>query len=388
MPETTRITLLHDKKGVPFVRFRHGVDPDGRQRRYYKRFPGMTDDEAMAAALAYYEGVSKGTLAEALADYNATKSSANTRKTYGYYARRLAAPIADLPVSCVDVPTLNKLFRKLLKTGVGRSEKHALSPTTVNEFKRYLSGAFRYFVSMKMITTNPVSETVKITVVRNEGHALDDASTAKVLGWIGRELASECETHGQRRRRNGAFAIWLALVTGARVGEVCAIRRKDVNPRKRTLSINGTVIIENGMPHRQDHPKGRKPRTIDLLDSQLETIRAHQSWQQSYLDAMGPNTPLVTLSGSYETPDSISGQFRRMSRELGLDQQYHFHSLRHTNATLMLQDGINPSLVQQRLGHADASTTLNFYGDAIAGHGSQAAESLERSLETIRDWGE
>lgn len=387
MPEPSSIRIRHDKKGIPYVRFRLGQDQDGKPLRYFKRFTGMTDDEAQMAAREFYESVSKGTLKEALADYNRTKGTPNTVKTYGYYARRLAAPISSMPVASVDVPTLNRLFRDLLKTGTGKGKEGALSPTTVNGFKRYLSGAFRYFVSMKMIATNPVSETIKIQVARNESLALDDESTAKLIKWVEREIVADCETQPQELRRNMAFAIWLSLITGARAGEICAIRRKDINPRKRTLSINGTATLAGGVVVRQDHTKGRKPRTLDLLDSQLETIRTHESWQQGYIAGCGPNTPIVTVDGCFTSPKTLSEQFRRVARELGLDPQYHFHSLRHTNATLMLQDGVNPSLVQQRIGHADASTTLQFYGHAIAGHGSEAAKSVEDSLETIRDWG-
>ena len=387
MAESASIQLRQDKKGTYYVRFRLGVDLDGKARRYRKSFPGMGEEEAHAAALAYYQSVSKGTLKEALLDYNRTKAAPNTIKTYNYYATRLAAPIADMPVVSVDVPTLNRLFRKLLKSGTGNDEKSALTPGTVNGFKRYLYGAFRYFVSMKLISTNPVSETIKISVTLNESLALDDESTAKLIKWIDQEIAAECETQPQILRRNVAFAIWLSLITGARAGEVCAIRRKDINPRKRTLSINGTATLVDGAIVRQNHTKGRKPRTLDLLEEQLGTIRTHERWQQSYLEGAGPNTPIVTVDGCLTSPKTLSEQFRRIAREIALDPSYHFHSLRHTNATLMLQDGVNPSLVQQRIGHADASTTLRYYGHAIAGHGAEAARSVEESLETIRDWG-
>ena len=379
----TSLKLEHDNKGVPYVRFQYGTGHDGKPRRYKRRFRGMTDDEAMAAAQAYYERVVDGLLDDLLRDYNDTKGTPNTIRSYDYY-RRLSAPLANVPVSEIDVQSLNRLFTKLLKEGGLRGKP--LSTTSVDGLRKYLGSAFHYFASINLVSENPVPKTIKIKAASRESLALDDASLAKLMAWLEEEMGRTCETKPEIKRRVVAFAMWLAVVTGVRVGEACALRRQDVSARKGTLTISKTVIESGGVAILQDHTKGRKTRTLDLLDSQLETIRQHLLWQHTFLAECTPNTPLVTVDGHHMKPKSVSQMASRMMRKMGLDNCYHFHSLRHSNATLLLQDGVNPALVQQRLGHADASFTINVYGHTISGHGIEAAQSLEDTLRTVRQW--
>jgi integrase len=60
-----------------------------------------------------------------------------------------------------------------------------------------------------------------------------------------------------------------------------------------------------------------------------------------------------------------------------------FHDLRHTAATLMLQQGIHPKVVQERLGHSDISMTLNTYSHVMPGMQDEAAGKLDELLTPI-----
>jgi integrase len=57
-----------------------------------------------------------------------------------------------------------------------------------------------------------------------------------------------------------------------------------------------------------------------------------------------------------------------------------FHDLRHTTATLMLQQGIHPKVVQERLGHSDISLTLNTYSHVLPDIQEEAAEKIDLLL--------
>jgi len=61
-----------------------------------------------------------------------------------------------------------------------------------------------------------------------------------------------------------------------------------------------------------------------------------------------------------------------------------FHDLRHTAATLMLQEGVNPKIVQERLGHADISLTLNTYSHVLPSMQEEVAEKMDELL-TLTD---
>ena len=69
-----------------------------------------------------------------------------------------------------------------------------------------------------------------------------------------------------------------------------------------------------------------------------------------------------------------------MLRRTGLSAKFRFHDLRHTCATLLLSQGVNPKYVQELLGHADISLTLNVYSHALPDIGDAAAGAMDAAL--------
>ena len=65
--------------------------------------------------------------------------------------------------------------------------------------------------------------------------------------------------------------------------------------------------------------------------------------------------------GSYIHPMYYNKKLTKVIKSCNIDKRVRFHDLRHTNATLLLQQGVNSKVVQERLGHKDIATTLNIY---------------------------
>ena len=78
-------------------------------------------------------------------------------------------------------------------------------------------------------------------------------------------------------------------------------------------------------------------------------------------------------------PSNIVKAYKRSLKAAGLPE-IRFHDLRHTAATLMLQEGINPKIVQERLGHSDISLTLNTYSHVLPHMQEDAAEKMDELL--------
>ena len=88
---TNKLELRHMRDGTPFVRVSLGRDPvTGRERRTQKSFPGMSDEEAMGAALEWYGHITGETLGEALRRYNGRRDRTDTNR---YYSDEYAAKI-------------------------------------------------------------------------------------------------------------------------------------------------------------------------------------------------------------------------------------------------------------------------------------------------------
>ena len=89
-----------------------------------------------------------------------------------------------------------------------------------------------------------------------------------------------------------------------------------------------------------------------------------------------------TSKGTPMDPSNLYHNFKRLLIEAGLPD-IRFHDLRHTAATLMLQQGVHPKVVQERLGHSDISMTLNTYSHVLPVMQDEAAEKLDELLTPI-----
>jgi len=96
----------------------------------------------------------------------------------------------------------------------------------------------------------------------------------------------------------------------------------------------------------------------------------------------GKRTHLSILAWNAHDPSNLYHEFKRLMKESGLPD-IRFHDLRHTAATLMLQQGTHPKVIQERLGHSDISLTLNTYSHVLPSMQEEAAERLEELLVPI-----
>jgi Phage integrase family len=96
-------------------------------------------------------------------------------------------------------------------------------------------------------------------------------------------------------------------------------------------------------------------------------------WQENGL--VFPSTVGTPLSGG-----NLNRTFKATLQRAGLPKSTRFHDLRHTCATLLLRQGVNPKFVQELLGHADISLTLNVYSHVLPDMGDAAAGAMDAAL--------
>jgi len=114
--------------------------------------------------------------------------------------------------------------------------------------------------------------------------------------------------------------------------------------------------------------------TLKLLqehfqNQQLSKAIAGNRWVEN--DLIFPNTV-----GNPKEPSNVLKTFKEMLNKAGLSDM-RFHDLRHTAATLMLKEGINPKIVQEILGHSDVALTLNIYSHVLPSMQDEAADKLD-----------
>jgi integrase len=186
--------------------------------------------------------------------------------------------------------------------------------------------------------------------------------------WKAHELAQFLTGVGGDRL---AGAWWLLATTGMRRGEVLGVRWQDVDLDAGRVSIVRTLITtdvqragEPGMAW--GTPKtGKGRRQVAVDPTTVSALRAHRARQlQERLAAGGvyEDGDLVCCldDGRPLHPKTFSYYFGRHVKRLSLPR-IRLHDLRHTHATLALRAGVHPRVVQERLGHANVSITLDTY---------------------------
>jgi integrase len=178
---------------------------------------------------------------------------------------------------------------------------------------------------------------------------------------------------------------YLAVVTGMRQMELLGLKWTDLDWTRQTIKVERQLMRPNRNGVQFTDPKTRfgkrtialGGRTIEVLRShfdrqQVERMAASEKWQDHGL--------IFTNSlGGPIHPRNLLRDYKQLLRDAGLPA-IRFHDLRHTAASLMLNNNIAPIVVSRRLGHAKASITLDIYGHLIPGMQAEAAEIIDELI--------
>jgi len=151
------------------------------------------------------------------------------------------------------------------------------------------------------------------------------------------------------------LAVLLCMFTGLRVGELCGLRWEDIDLENGLLSVNRTVQRVNRGGTSEviiGTPKSRTSvRTIPIPEFLIGQLAKFQGNPVAYL---------VTGTAKPTEPRTMQNRFQRILKSCGV-RRVNFHILRHTYATVCVENGFDPKTLSELLGHADAGITLNRY---------------------------
>ena len=176
----------------------------------------------------------------------------------------------------------------------------------------------------------------------------------------------------------------LAIDTGMRRGELAGTLREFVDLDAATLLVGGQLQRITGRGLVFSEPKRRQRRLLELSPSTVEMLRGVRRRQLETQLAAGPGwheTGYVFTNSVGKPLDSarLTRDFKEIVKRAGLPHLTP-HGLRHTNATLMIKDGVDVHVISRRLGHASIRTTLDVYGHLMPGMQDQAVGAVGRQL--------
>jgi len=248
--------------------------------------------------------------------------------------------------------------------------KKLLSEQTLLQIHRTLSQCLKKATEMGEIVKNPVSAVPTPKPSANTTWAAGDEKAETVRALDKAQL---------NELLNGFKGHWmfpivvLAASTGARRGELLALRWQDIDFDTLTIKITKAVEETKAYGVRFKHPKNKGSRRDVGIDSILAAhLRVH--WKQQAEDCLklGVRLPEGALVFPYSplepmrlrSPSTVTKAFTNQARILGFSNHC-FHDLRHTHATQLLIAGVQINAVAQRLGHSSPMVTLTIYGHVL-----------------------
>ncbi len=354
-----------------------GRDEDGKKRQ--KWVGGFrTRREAESAVTEALDRMRTGTWADAgrttvseyLEEWLAGIRPTVREKTAASYAAAMRDwVIPRIGSQCLvdlNAPRLRALYAELLESG-RRDGKGGLSPRSVQYAHRILFHALKDAAEAGLLARNPASlvRAPRVPKPSMEVWSADEA----------RRFIDSIETDRLR-------ALWILMITtGVRRGEALGLQWNDVDMNLSRLAIRRSRVAV-GYEVLEAEPKTRSARRSVSLDS--TTVRAlvtHRRHQREERLAAGPawiesEYLFTTEDGSPLHPGRVSKLFMQHVDASGL-RRIRLHDLRHTAATLALTAGVHPKVVQERLGHANVSVTLDVYSHVLEGLQEDAASKVE-----------
>lgn len=194
--------------------------------------------------------------------------------------------------------------------------------------------------------------------------------------WTAAELKKFLDSVAQDR----LYAISvLASMTGMRRGELLALRWVDLDLEAAQVAVRRSSVAV-GYDVIDGETKAGPARTVALDPATVAAMRAHRKRQLEERLAFGElwtDTGLVFAreDGTAIHPHSLMRFFEHRIKNADVPT-IRFHDLRHTHATLGLAAGVPAKVMQERLGHANVSITLDLYTHVVPGMQEQAAATM------------
>ena len=245
------------------------------------------------------------------------------------------------------------------------------APASIAQLHAVLHGALRAAVLWHLIPRNPADAVRPPRAERREMRALSGPQVRELLAALAGDPLEALYV--------------LAVATGMRQGELLGLRWRDVDLDAGALSVQHSLIRIGGTWRLVEPKTARSRRQIRIGGRVVAALRAHRLRQAEQLLSLGarpgPDTIVFTdrwgepIIGAHLTERHLKPLLERV----GLPA-IRFHDLRHTAATLLLGEGVNPKIVSEMLGHSSVTITLDRYSHVLPTMQDDAARRMDALL--------
>ena len=294
-------------------------------------------------------------------NYAKIKMRPSTYLTYhGYIENHIKPQLGKIPLNDLTTLNLQQFYKKLLAEGrVERIESQkqpkGLSTKTVRNIHQIISSALKLAVEQRLIARNPADGCALPKVEHKEMKTL---------------TADQLSAFFQEAKDSGVYELYyLDLATGLRRGELLGLKWTDVDLDRGVLKIQRAISRQNGKVVEAPLKTKNAYRTLPLSADAISVLKM-QKCKVGNSEWVFPSP-----TGGPMSPDSVLHMLQRVLKRAGLPR-IRFHDLRHTFATMALQNGVDVKTVSSMLGHYSVGFTLDTYAHVTTSAKREAAKTM------------
>jgi len=355
------------RPGVYKLRWRVGVDPmTGKHRMKTETFTGTSKQaqrrlgECVSAVPTSTSVATVGQLRTEWA--RVANVSESTMERYDFSLRHVPAGLWKMRADAVTPPMIADCYRHLTDAGV--------QPQGVAKAYTALSSMFRHGVEWGWIDRNPCANVRRPTLEPTEYVVPTPADLLRMF-----DLAAA---------KSDSQSVWLrlAMATGARRGEVLALRWCDIDLERGAISITGSM-------GKKGRGATKNRQSVRLVAIDADTLALLRQWRRMCAERsltlgvhVGDDWHVVSddpESGRPVLLNTATHRLNRLAKAAGCPGA-RLHDLRHAHATMLLEAGVSTRTVADRLGHSRVSTTTDIYGHVLAKADEAAAATFATLL--------
>jgi integrase len=257
---------------------------------------------------------------------------------------------------------IDKIKRKDLKAFFDRLLSEGVSPSTLTPIRAPISGILSHALDSELIESNPLA-----------GLKLISKKTSLDIEPLSKDEAALLLESAQQHEDGTYYPpILLALRTGMRIGEIRALKWKDLDFENRLIEVKRSC-----RQGRITKPKNRKGRKVDMSIQLAEVLRElkRKKWKK-YAGKDVPQWVFANVRGGRLRHNTFRNALTSCLKKAGL-RYIRIHDLRHTYATIRLLSGHNIGDVSYQLGHSSIKITYDTYGHWLPGKFKSEVDELD-----------
>ena len=268
-------------------------------------------------------------------------------------------PITGYPLNQITADQIQNLYSYYAET---------LKPATIYKIHKLLNAVFKKAVITRKIIRNPMDAVEAPKVTQDEIVIFTFAELLRIFRVLKRD---------PRWQKYYTF-YYLLLVTGMRIGELCALEFEDIDFENREIHVCKTKVGRTGNKFNEPKTKSGKRYIPVVFPKALQRIRMLRHSDNSVTRVTG--LLFRTRLGNALGYNNVRRDWCMICEEAGVELK-HIHAFRHTFATAALAKGIPILEVSRILGHSNANTTLKMYGHAMPGFNQRLLADYDRRKE-------